>query len=158
MSYLGPELVVNGGFDTDSDWTKDPEWTISEALGIAYFSVVDTYGTIQQTVDTLKPTTTYQVVFTIVELNDVGDGGGVRPCVGGTIGILQTSVGTFTENITTGALNKTIGFQGFVYDPAGTMVIDNVSVREVLAEREVLADCGRGGISRLLLRDRIHVE
>jgi hypothetical protein len=26
---LGPELVVNGGFDTDTDWTKESDWSIS---------------------------------------------------------------------------------------------------------------------------------
>ncbi len=32
---LGAELVVNGGFDADTDWTKDAGWTIAGGKGIA---------------------------------------------------------------------------------------------------------------------------
>jgi len=30
-----PELVVNGGFDTDTDWNKNPNWTIDNGVAIA---------------------------------------------------------------------------------------------------------------------------
>ena len=35
----GDELVTNGTFDTDSDWDKEPEWTI--ANGVATFDDVN---------------------------------------------------------------------------------------------------------------------
>ena len=31
-AWLGGELVTNGGFDADTDWTKDAGWTISGGL------------------------------------------------------------------------------------------------------------------------------
>ena len=41
----GPELVVNGGFDSDSDWTKGTGWSISDGKAR---SAATTYQTISQ--------------------------------------------------------------------------------------------------------------
>jgi len=38
-NWLGQELVVNGGFDTDSDWIKQAGWSISGGGGISVNSI-----------------------------------------------------------------------------------------------------------------------
>ena len=42
VKSYGPELVVNGGFDADTDWDKDADWTIGSGRLKATFTGVGT--------------------------------------------------------------------------------------------------------------------
>lgn len=45
LATRGPELVTNGGFDADSDWTKQAGWTISNGKGVGTsVALFDTIG------------------------------------------------------------------------------------------------------------------
>ena len=119
---LGPELVTNGGFDTDSDWTKPTGVTI--AGGEAVFTSV---GNGHNFVQSMSVTAgkKYIVTFTITEYT----AGGTAPLIGGTSGTSRTAVGTYTEVITCGG---SAGYNGIkVLTGTTTAKIDNVSVREV---------------------------
>lgn len=118
---LGPELVTNGTFDTDSDWTKGTGWTISG--GVASSSD----GSSSALTQSVSTTTgkIYAVTFTISN----GSGSwflGVR--LGST-----TNQYTFT---TTGTKTVYLIDAGdhrlrFADGAVGSFDIDNISVREL---------------------------
>jgi hypothetical protein len=115
---LGPELVVNGGFDTDSDWTKQSNWTISGGKANSNGS-----GLIYQTSVSYVDGKTYMVTFNA----DITSGTGtVR--LGNTSAELYFANGYNEFYLQTSASNTTryIFFQG------NSLVgsIDNVSVKE----------------------------
>lgn len=121
------ELITNGGFDTDTDWTRESgagSWTISNGVATAN----DTFSYLFQNIS-VKKNTTYQITFTIVDYvsGDIKVGFYGTPTI---LGTTHASVGTFVENLTTGA-----GPGSFALDPQNAFSgsIDNVSVKEVKA-------------------------
>lgn len=86
----GSELVTNGTFDTDSDWTKNTGWTISG--GVASSSGSNNYAGIGQ-VKSLTVGKVYSLTFTISSYTS----GLLKAGVGNTVGIGYSSTGTFTE-------------------------------------------------------------
>lgn len=125
-SPFGPELVTNGGFDTDTDWTKGTGWTIGS--GVATKTAGSAAGLDQNTPILTFPGTyriTYDAVVTAGDLTPQLTGGG-----GGTNnGTTVTTSGTFSTTIVIGDLNNILRFSGNA-SFAGT--IDNVSMREIL--------------------------
>lgn len=123
----GPELLANGGFDSDTVWSKGVGWTIGS--GVASFS--NPTGTLlAQTVATLPAGKTYQVEFDLTITAGLGcqillSGGGGSDAGGGTL----TGTGRKTATITT-TINRTI-FNILGLGNA-VLTIDNVSLREVL--------------------------
>ena len=119
----GPELIINGSFDTDANWTKGTGWTISGGAANA-----DALGTanINQS-DVMEIGKTYLCTYTVS--NYVS--GGVVPLFGGQTGddkgTIQSSNGTFTDTrVATNPKFYIRANNGFVGS------IDNVSVKEVL--------------------------
>ena len=119
---LGSELVTNGTFDADSNWTKDANWSIangkatSTGNGRMYQSIPELEGNVG---------TIVQVTFDIVERTS---GGVVVNCYGGVSSLFNT-VGTHSfVTTTTNSLNLYFNNSG-----AGNLVgsIDNVSVKQV---------------------------
>lgn len=122
----GPELVVNGGFDTDSDWTLQNGATISGGLG--NFAAVQS-SIIQQTVSGISIGNSYRVGWEVV--NPVNAGGAVwsgsgawgsQPLNCDVIGNNQevfTAVNNNARMITTGSI-------------VGALSVDNISVRLIL--------------------------
>ena len=124
VPIYGPELVTNGDFATDSDWSKGTGWTISG--GTASFNGGADAAISQSSVVTSG--TEYKVLFTISDLT--------------TSGSLQLRFGS------TGSVDKTITKNGTYYfhlTADGTTLyfraisgfngsIDNVSVQEVLTD------------------------
>ena len=124
VPIYGPELVTNGDFATDSDWSKGTGWTISG--GTASFNGGADAAISQSSVVTSG--TEYKVLFTISDLT--------------TSGSLQLRFGS------TGSVDKTINKNGTYYfhlTADGTTLyfraisgfngsIDNVSVQEVLTD------------------------
>ena len=124
---LGSELLLNGGFDTDSGWTiTSSSWSIANGIATG-LGVVG--GQLYQTerVFALKK---YVVTFEITAYTS----GTVQAKVGNLVfGTARSAIGVYTEVLTRDSdninnsfhlrANPSIGFVGS---------IDNVSVREVL--------------------------
>lgn len=122
-----PEIITNGGFDADTNWSKGTNWTISD--GVATFSGSN-YAELQQTGFSLQNPMPagkmYKVTFTIS--NYVV--GGVRVLLGFTsYGTTRSANGTYTEFIRSGTSNNDFRFIHSAGD--GDFSIDNVSVKEV---------------------------
>lgn len=122
---LGPELLANGGFDTDTVWVKATGWTISGGAA----SVVST-GTrnLSQSLATLIEGRRYLVTFTVL-----GYGAGtITPAIVGTpiaSGAPRGTNGTFSEILTAGAGPIQFRLQAGLNT---ILSVDNVSLREVL--------------------------
>ena len=118
-----PNLVVNGSFDTDSDWIAETGWTI--ANGKANANVTGTQAIYQSGITLNK---WYKVTYTIS--NYVS--GDVRLRVGtSSTPTVRSSNGTFTEYLYATGVNQ-VRISPFTSGFIGS--IDNVSVQVVRAE------------------------
>jgi hypothetical protein len=119
---LNPQLVTNGTFDTDTDWTKGTGWTI--AAGVAT-KIAGVASLLSQS-ETLVAGKTYRVVYTITR-----SAGSITPQFrgGSTIsGTARASSGTYVDFITAVSGNNSLAFDATSLF-AGT--VDNVYMREV---------------------------
>ena len=132
-SAVEGEVIVNGGFGADTDWTKGPGWTIG---GTAIATGVTT-GTLTQTVDPLNPLDEYLIYFEVVVTSgDIeffdSDGGGIN----------INASGSYFERFT--SFDGSFGFRSPSSSFTGT--IDNVSairiVSMTLAQVQDLTDGG----------------
>ena len=91
----GTELVTNGSFAADTDWTKGTGWTISGG------NATHAAGTGSDLTQTISITNglSYSVTF-IVSGRTAGK---VTPVVGDTTGTDEEGNGTFTQTVTAGA-------------------------------------------------------
>jgi len=125
ISY-GSELVTNGGFDADSDWTKGTGWTISGGqLSHASGSATLAYQTI-----TLTAGKTYRATVDVVSIS-VGTGSIQFRNGGTTTSTLINSTGTFEVFYTAEGNNQVAIFAG----AATVITVDNISVKEVLFDQ-----------------------
>ena len=92
FSQESSELITNGDFATDSDWAKNPNWTISG--GTANCDGTSDGSFFQGSV--IQDSKQYLVTYTISNLTQ----GGLRVQLSGTQGVLRTLNGTYTEYIT----------------------------------------------------------
>lgn len=123
VGVIGPELVTNGTFAADTDWTKGTGWSI--AAGVASKTSGNTQ-TLSQAID-IDAGASYRVIFTVTAIT----GGNVRPRLqGGTAdeGTNRSAPGEYTETITDTGTNTHIGFRG---DTSFAGSIDGVSVRKL---------------------------
>ena len=115
-------LITNGTFDTDSDWTKGTGWSISGGTA----NCIGGAGSLNLTQVALEIGKRYTVTYTVSNYST----GTIHPIMGGwTHGTYQSSNGTYTEVISNNhaSANTTFymqGKSGFVGS------IDNVSVKE----------------------------
>ena len=127
FSELGPELVTNGDFATDSDWTKGDGWSISSGKAVANNV---TNNLLSQTSVSFIANKTYKLVYTISDYVS----GSVRPQLSGGGNPVQNlnptinSNGTFTRYFVADAASTNFRFKGFTNF---TGKIDNVSVKQV---------------------------
>lgn len=110
------EKVVNGGFDTDSNWSKSGGWTISS--GVAKGNGLTSY--LSQTILTVGKY--YKVTFTV--LNYVSGSVNIDPITFDNP-ILRTSNGTYTVY---GLAKSNVLW---IYGSSANLSIDNVSVKEL---------------------------
>ncbi len=119
---LGSEEVVNGDFDTDSDWNKGTGWNI--ANGVATYDGTGGTSNIQQNLS-ISINTSYEVKITVI--SNEGTGTNIIEIGNDRINDDHLDAGTYTFYGT-----STSGTSLLIYGRSGEeFVIDNVSVREV---------------------------
>ena len=119
IEYIGPELVTNGGFDTDTDWTKGTGWTIGGGQLVAT-SAASTSTT--QSV-TLVGGSVYQITGGNTAAIQVRIIGGTGQSLGYYSGTDIDRTFTFTAGA--GTLLE------IVANGTTTGVIDNISIRKI---------------------------
>ena len=122
VQTYGPELVTNGDFATDSDWTKGTGWTISGGKANCDGTQVGNTNIYQSI--SLVVGKSYKVTY---ELSNVTFGS-AKIVFGDTGGTLRSSSGIFTEYYTF------VSGSNFYIQGNSTFngSIDNVSVKEAL--------------------------
>jgi len=124
-NVIGAELVTNGTFDTDSDWTLQTGWTIGS--GSLNFDGTLLYNTATQDIGAVQGRV-YKLTF------DVLSGAFIQIRLGGATAAFAIGPGNYTTGsyeiiaVCTGADNTL----RFVSNTNGdTTAIDNISVREI---------------------------
>ena len=87
-----PNVIINGTFDSDTDWNKAAGWTIIGGVAQA----TATTGNLTAIVPPLTVGITYRVKYTISDIV----AGTVRVGCGGTTGSLRSGNGTYEQDIT----------------------------------------------------------
>jgi len=121
---LGPNLITNGTFDTDTDWSKDPGVTISG--GVASFDGTQTQTFNQNIGAAFK---FYEITLDIVSTNSTGVFEVYHINLGGSVSFDISTTGTKTVRLHGGSPTNgqfsLRGRSGFVGS------IDNVIVKEI---------------------------
>ena len=123
----GDELVTNGTFDTASDWTLGTGWSITGGELVAS-SVSNSVSASQNLVTTQG--TVYLAVYTLSNVT----AGSVRLQTNNKVLTTRSSDGTYSEIF----VQPFTGQSSLRFQAVGTFsgTIDNVSVKEVLFDRE----------------------
>lgn len=119
-STYSAELITNGGFASDTVWSKGDGWTISGGVGVA--SSCNT--AISNPITAYPAGAVFLVTYTIKTFT----AGQCRAAIGGAAGAWQYAAGKVSELITTANSGSTFDFYG-ASSFSGT--IDDVSVRRV---------------------------
>jgi hypothetical protein len=121
FSYIGDNLITNGTFDTDSDWTKTSPWTISG--GVATMEWTQTFYPLGQSI-LLEAGKTYRVDVDVLALT-----GAVRCWISSDYEIESLRLGR-NSFITEYVENAEIQFSRLSNGGGGSVTIDNVRVTE----------------------------
>ena len=129
---LGSELVVNGGFDSDTAWSKGAGWSISNGTA-SHTGGTTSY--LSQSI--LEPNKQYKVK---IKVSQASGNNFIQIYMGNSpASVLIQNVGEYEYIFTS---QSSIGL-GFALRGALDIEIDNVSVKEYLGQ-EVVPDSGRG--------------
>jgi len=120
---FGSDVVVNGGFTADTDWSKGGNWSIGSGVATANGN---SNGNISQNIP-LTSGTTYSITYTVVNASS-GSQIGLAPN-GSTIQNTRTADGTYNEIYT--ATNTTLYIRS-LWNNGNPVSVDNVSVKEWL--------------------------
>ena len=127
-NLYGSELVTNGDFATDSNWTKGTGWSISSGTANAN-SASSSY--FYQNINELGVGKTYKVTYTITSYTSGSVVAGIGDLLGNR-GVTRNAIGTYTDTIT--FVNNTANsYFGFFATSSFIGSIDNVSVVEDLS-------------------------
>ena len=122
----GRDIVLNGGFDTDTIWTKGTGWTV--AGGVAHSDGTGNQASVSQATSGITVGKAYQATFTVS--NYVS--GSIRAVVGGTgNGTFRSANGTYTENIIASGVLSIFLQQNTTANGSFVGDIDNVSVTQL---------------------------
>ena len=133
----GTQLVTNGNFSADSNWTKGAGWTISSAAAHA----VNPAGNLSQNIGVL-PQTKYLITWTIANYA----GGSIGVAIGGAITMIQhSSNGTYADIMNSrAAVNGLLIFYGnnfsgdisnvtvYVYTSKGSLSLETLNANAFL--------------------------
>lgn len=118
-TYTGTDLVTNGAFATDSDWTKGTGWTISS--GAAHKVTAATTALSQ----TISPAPVagdiYRLTYDLTETAS-----GITPSFGGTNGGADAGTSSVDEIIVASDTTATLAFTA---DATAVVDIDNVTLK-----------------------------
>jgi len=122
FSELGSELVVNGNFDTDSDWFLSDSTISNGKLNISTTSI---NNTAQQSITNLTVGESYKIEYNINSISTGGlvvyESSHIRPPY-------ETSVGVYSNTFIATSTTQTIYVRT---SGTTTATIDNVSVKQV---------------------------
>lgn len=118
---VNPNVVVNGGFDTDTDWGTGLGWTIADGKACCDGAQIGNSDLAQSS--TLEVGVAYRLRYTILSYT----AGLILPVIGGTNGTATAGTGTVVEEITTISTGSII----LKADADYIGCIDNVSLRKV---------------------------
>lgn len=123
VTIVGPELISNGDFASDTVWTKGTGWTIASGVGSHSSS---SSSILQQNISTVSGGV-YEITYTITAISA---GQLTTRLIGTTTvaGATHTTAGTFTETLTA---NSTTTAFGLVATNVTVASVDNVSVKRV---------------------------
>ena len=119
---LGAELVTNGGFDTDTAWTKVAGVTISG--GVCNFAAVTSQTAAYQN-SSIAASKSYRITMVVIVTS-----GTVGPLINGAPNVLGTTAtvsGTYSWTLASGAANGNISINTSVF----TGSVSSISVREL---------------------------
>jgi len=119
-----PELVTNGGFDSDTAWTKGAGWTITGGQAVA---TAVAGGQNLTNASTLTVGAYYVCTYTVTVTS-----GAVSPRFGNASGTARNTSGTYTE-VGSPTVTGAFLFERRTSDFTGT--IDNVSIKEIPASQ-----------------------
>ena len=121
FEQIGSELITNGSFDTDSDWTKGTGWSIEDGKAVCDGS--QTSNSLLQQASILTLNKLYKVSYDLTV-----DSGQIYVRLGFSgQGAVRSTSGSFTEYIT---CSGNTNFD-FLANATYSGSIDNVSVKEV---------------------------
>jgi hypothetical protein len=130
LAYTGslvfPELVTNGGFDSDTAWSKGTGWTVSGGTAVA--TGVTGFADIQQNLTGVVLGQSYVIEFTITHTSGQLQIflGGSGSSLGQIAALSVSGTYSFLFHKNKGEAVKTILFRG---NASWTGTIDNVSVK-----------------------------
>ena len=129
---LAADTVINGDFDTDTNWNKGTAWTINNGTSnISGAQTAVSYMS-QSSVLTSPHNKTYLVTYTISNIT----AGDIRINLGGyNTGVIRTSNGTYTEEIipTNPSANHLLYVQASI---DAICDFDNISCQEVTSSSD----------------------
>jgi hypothetical protein len=120
------DVIINGGFDTDTNWAKSTGWTISG--GKANFNGAATGLALSQSSISVDPLSMYEIQYDFDDLGNLGAGLYFRFLSDGLFSTLQQGIGTQKIYLLTGANPVTFYIEAranFAF------TLDNVSCKKV---------------------------
>lgn len=146
---FGPELVINGGFDTDTDWTKGLDWTIAGGLaifappGVAINSILQDNGVI-------LANRTYRTQFTLVTFAGALQ---AQVFLSNAVGTARNVVGTYAQDLTPTA-DGNLRILGAALG-AATIEVDDYSVIEYI---DIDAAIRNGSVEPVICSENYHLK
>jgi hypothetical protein len=125
---LGRNLIVNGGFDADTNWVKGTGWSIGSGVASCDGSQVAASNLSQDTLVSMNGKT-FEVTFTVSNYS----AGTVTPVLTNTVGTARSANGTYTEEII-----GVSGFDGVLFIQADVDFIGSVDIVSV-KQTDILA-------------------
>ena len=149
---LGSELVVNGSFTTDTDWTKQSSWTIHD--GKAYYDDVASHYINPSVALPLTVGKRYRVTFDIsgaaanARVSMIASSGSAALDVLGTAINLPNGSYSYTGL----CINTTASIRWYGWTSGDAYQLDNLSIKEITCEytKKILDVNAIGGISNSL--------
>jgi hypothetical protein len=128
LVQLGPDLITNGGFDADTDWTKGTGWLIANGLALVFTPLGANSDMTPTVANTTALGTTYRLRFFVDNIQS-----GALDVFLGTAPAISLGTGPhnryYIADVTAAANNASVIFRGLTGFQGA---IDNVSLKEIL--------------------------
>lgn len=138
------DLVTNGGFATDTDWTKGTGWSISAGTASCDGTQV-TNTVLSQSISGLEPSSKYLLEFTVSGFS----AGVLTAKVGGVTFVTTASNGAKSQAANVGNTNALVEFSG---DASFVGSIDNVTLTPIVQDAYDIHVTGAGEYAYVLCR------